>query len=82
MGNEGTLKLAIGHPIHNAVPLLDGRLDMVLKVGECHVEPSFILVSLLIPRGKRFQDRDKAPNLIDGSQEFHKSDCPAEKSMA
>ena len=36
------------HAIHNAIPLLDGRLHMVIEMREGCIEPSFVLISVFV----------------------------------
>ena len=45
---------------------------MVIAVSQSDVETSFIFVPLFIRRGKRFQDRDKSLDFLDGFKNFIK----------
>ena len=56
------------NPIHNSIPFLDGRLYVVVEVREGHIEPPFVLISLGIRRGQRFQHCDKPHDLFGGLQ--------------
>ena len=70
--HPGIRRSVLGHPTHHAVPLLNRWLNMVVEMGQGCVQPSFILLSLLIRRRERFQDGGQSSDLFEGFKQLIK----------